>query len=166
MNWPLYALQLAGILIVFTLAVVIPLTKNPASFVSDFPPEIQAAYYASQGLTPPETAFTKKELLRKGIATVLGMFLFAWMAHRAGAGGYLQNLLVIFSYMASVAVYDTCILDWIFLPRVRSWRLPGTEHMDEAYGQKLFHVKVILPVLPLFLLCALLSAGLSLWLFG
>ena len=165
MNWTVYGFQIGLLLVLFGAVVAGGMTKDPVSFVSDYPPEIQAAYYASQHRERPKTQFTKKELARKGIALLAGLFLMAWMAHAVGAEGYGQGCLTAFSYIAAVTAFDTFVLDWIFFPRVKRWRLPGTEQMDAAYAQKAFHVKVVLRIAPLFLVYALLAGGVMVLIF-
>ena len=165
MNWLVYSMEISVLLVLFAGFVTAAITRDPRNFVSDFPPEIQKVYYASQNIPVPKTTFTARELLRKILFSLALMFLLAWMAKRAGARGYLQGFFVIFSYLAAIAAFDTFILDWIFFPRIRRWRLPGTEHMDREYRVKWFHLKVVLQVSPLFLVYALLTAGIFIWLF-
>lgn len=165
MNWYIYGGEVFTLLALFAGGVGSAMTKDPESFVSDFPPEIQKEYYASQSISAPSRAFTGRELLRKLLFSGVLMFPLAWMAEKAGARGYWQGFLVVFSYLAAIAAFDTFILDWIFFPRIRCWRLPGTEHMDREYSVKWFHLKVVLQASPLFLGYALLIAGNFVWLF-
>jgi hypothetical protein len=48
----------------------------------------------------------------------------------------------------------------IIVPNIKRFRLPGTEHMDKEYHQKWFHVKVCIPMIPVFVVMGLVSAGL------
>ncbi len=101
----------------FSLMVVIMLNKNPVSMIANYPPEIQAEYYKSQGLEAQKEKLTAKNYI----------------------------------------VVDTFIIDWIFFTTVKRWRLPGTEHMDKEYSQKWFHIKDCLPMVPVFLVFAVLE---------
>ena len=43
-----------------------------------------------------------------------------------------------------IGAYDTFFLDWVLFANLPMFRLEGTEHMDEAYHQKWFHLKGML----------------------
>lgn len=101
---------------------------------------------------------------RKNITALLVvLFLFAWMAHKAGAETFVQGLLAAYGYMVVLAVFDTCFLDWILFANIKRIRLPGTEHMEKEYHQKWFHVKVMLPLLPVFAVGGVAIAFLMTW---
>ncbi len=123
---------------------------TPLTFISDYPPEIQEEYYRSQHKEAAKKALSKIMAVKKIAAVLVFLFLFAWMAHKAGAETFIQGLLAVYGYMIVLAVFDTCFLDWILFANIRKIRLPGTEHMEKEYRQKWFHVKVMLPLLPLF----------------
>ncbi len=93
------------------------------------------------------------------------LFLFAWMAHIAGAQGFTAGALTAFLYLAWIGAYDAFFLDWVLFMRIKRWRLPGTEHMDKEYHQKWFHVKVELNVLPLAVVFTVLCGLVQIWLF-
>lgn len=165
MNLMIYGLELLIAIILFTLMVIIPITINPVSFISDFPPEIQEEYYRSRKLEKKKEALSRAMIVKKLIALLASLFLCAWMAHLAGAGNFWQGALLAFSYVAVIAAFDTFILDWIFFPRVKRWRLPGTEHMDKEYRQKWFHLKGILKVAPLGVIFAIIAGAVMVWIF-
>jgi len=137
---------------------------NPVSFVSDYPPEIQEEYYRSQRKEEVKKKLTTIMIIKKVIALIAFAFIFAWMAHIAGAESFVEGLLTVYGYIIVLAVFDTCILDWVLFPNIRRVRLPGTEHMDKEYHQKLFHVKVMLPILPVFAIGGVVSALIMVWL--
>lgn len=56
MNWMIYGIELLILMVCFALTVTIPMTVNPVSFVSDYPPEIQEEYYRSQRLEKKKAA--------------------------------------------------------------------------------------------------------------
>ena len=62
----------------------------------------------------------------------------------AGARTFWQGFLLAFGLMVWIGVYDTCFLDWVLFANLPAFRLEGTEHMDEAYHEKWFHVKGLL----------------------
>ena len=136
MNWTVYGIELFVLIVCFALIIVIPLTINPVSFISDFPPEIQEEYYRSQKQERKKASLTKAMVIKKVVFLIAAVFICAWMAYLAGANTFLQGVLLSFSYVAVIAAFDTFIMDWIFFPRIKRWRLPGTEDMDRAYRQK------------------------------
>ena len=165
MNWTVYLLQAAVLLLIFTAAVVPGLTRDPVSFVSSFPPDIQAVYYRTQGIPRPKAPFTRAELIRKLMVLLLSLFPLGWLAKLCGAESFAGSFWMILSDFVIIAGFDTFLLDWVFFPRVRCWRLPGTENMDQAYRQKWFHLKGVLLMTPVFLLYALAAAAIRVWLF-
>lgn len=130
MIWSTYLLQIILLLLLFTACITIPLSRDPTAFAGSYPPDIQEVYYKTQGLRRPEWGFQKAELIRKGLGLLAAMFPLCWMAHAAGARSFAGALGILASYLLVIAAFDTFILDWIFFPRIRRWRLPGTEHMD------------------------------------
>lgn len=135
---------------VFGVLVFGMLLINHVSFINDYPPEIQEEYYRSQPKGRIKKKLTVIMIIKKVVALILFSFIFAWMAYVAGAASFVQGLFAVYGYIIVLAVFDTCILDWVLFPRIKRVRLPGTEHMDNEYHQKLFHVKVMLPMIPLW----------------
>lgn len=135
---------------------------SPLTFISDYPPEIQAEYYRSQNMQATKAKLTKLMIVKKIVAVVAFLFLFAWMAHLAGATTFWQGVLLTAVYIFCVFAFDTFFLDWVLFANIKRVRLPGTEHMDKEYRQKWFHVKVCLPVVPIAVLACFLSGGLML----
>lgn len=165
MNWTIYGRELLILLGCFALLVTVPITINPVSFVSDFPPEIQEAYYKSQHAEKKKETLQKAMLAKKAAALLAALFLFAWMAHLAGARTFWQGTLLAFSYVAAIGAFDTFVLDWIFFARVKRWRLPGTGQMDKEYRQKWFHLKGALQAAPLGAVFAVVTGAVMRWLF-
>lgn len=165
MDWRIYGMELLIAIVCFTILVTIPITINPVSFLSDFPPEIQEVYYRSQNVEKKKGVLKKTMVVKKVVALIAALFICAWMAHIAGAKTFWQGTLLAFSYVAVIAAFDTFVLDWIFFARVKRWRLPGTEHMDKEYRQKWFHLKGILRVAPLGVVFAVITGAVMLWVF-
>lgn len=165
MNWTIVAAEILIVLGVFTLLITILMTINPVSFISDYPPEIQAEYYRSQNQNEKKSALTKAMIVKKVVFLIAALFICAWMAYFAGARTFNQGALLAFFYVIAVAAFDTFILDWIFFPRIKRWRLPGTEHMDQAYRQKWFHLKGVLMLVPLGAVFAAIAGAMMTWIF-
>jgi hypothetical protein len=165
MNAQIIVMQMVIFCLLFLLLVVTLQKISPLAFISDYPPEIQKEYWRAN----PQQAQTKKEkisalmLLKKGLAAAVYLFVFAWMMHAAGAKTFLDGVLLCSIYFLVWFAWDTFFLDWILFPRMKLFRLPGTEHMDKEYRQKWFHVKVCLPVIPFAAAAVLLCSGLMVW---
>lgn len=137
---------------------------SPLTFVSDYPPEIQEAYYRTQKKEASKKKLTVIMKVKKVVALIAFMFLFAWMLHMAGAQTFLQGLLLSYTYALCLFAWDTFFIDWVLFTNVKKIRLPGTEHMDKEYHQKWFHVKVCIPMIPVFAVLGVLSALIMTWL--
>lgn len=164
MNWTVFIWENVIMLAVFYVLVFGMLLINPVSFISDYPPEIQERYYRTQHKEAAREKLTGIMLAKKIIALIAFAFLFAWMAHLAGAETFWQGLWTVYSYMLILTAFDTFFIDWVVFPNVMRVRLPGTEDMDKEYHQKWFHVKVILPMVPVFAVGGAVIAGLMVWL--
>lgn len=149
----------------FSLMVVIMLNKDPVNMIVNYPPEIRAEYYRSQGLEAKKEKLTAKNYIAKVIFMVAALALMVGLSRLAGAHSFLDGFIAALCYSLSLFVVDTFIIDWIFFARVKRWRLPGTEHMDKEYAQKWFHVKDCFPMIPVFLIAAALN-GLFVMLIG
>ncbi len=158
-NISVFLIECAALCAAFGALVLTMLFINPLTFISDYPPEIQERYYSSQRKTAAKGRLTKMMIAKKVFFIILGLLLFAWMAHIAGAVSYVQGLIAVCGYIAVLAVFDIIVLDWLIFPNVKRIRLPGTEDMDTEYRQIGFHIKATLMMLPILILGAPISAG-------
>lgn len=163
MNWTVYIVECVIMMAVFGFLVFESLCINPVSFIGDYPPEIQERYYQSQHKEVARSRLTMITIVKKIIALVAFAFLFAWMAHLAGARTFREGLTAAYGYILAFVVFDICILDWLLFPNIMRIRLPGTEDMDREYHQKWFHVKAMLPMLPVFIVGGVAIAALMVW---
>lgn len=154
------------IMIPFGIMVVSLLNKDPVNMIVNYPPEIQAEYYRSQGLEAKKEKLTAKNYIAKGIFMLFALAICVGLAYLAGARTFLDGFMAAIFYALSLFAFDTFIIDWIFFARVKRWRLPGTEHMDKEYAQKWFHVKDCFPMVPVFLALALLVGLIIMWICG
>ena len=162
MNPFVILIEIAVLLLGFGGLVFGMLLINPLTFISDYPPEIQAAYYRTQQKEATRISLTVLMIVKKTVAAVAFLFLFAWLSHLAGATTFWQGAALTAVYILCVFAFDTFFLDWVLFANIKRVRLPGTEHMEQAYRQKWFHVKVCLPVAPFAVIACLLSGGLML----
>lgn len=166
MNFTIIAIELIGMCAVFFFLVIGLLLISPLTFISDYPPEIQAEYYKSQNKEAAKEKLTVVMKIKKVVAIIVFMFVFAWMLHIAGAETFLQGLLLSYVYVIVLFAWDTFFLDWILFANMKRLRLPGTEHMEKEYHQKWFHVKVCIPMIPVFAVAGIVSSLIMIWLFG
>lgn len=143
--------------------VICLLLINPVTFISDYPPVIQEIYYKSQNKEAEKEKLTTMMIIKKVVVLIVFMFLFAWMLHLAGAKIFIQGLLLTYTYAIALFAWDTFFLDWVLFVNIKKIRLPGTEHMDKEYHQKWFHVKVCIPMIPIFAIVGVLSALIMIW---
>jgi hypothetical protein len=163
MNITVIVIELVIFCAVFLVLVTGMMLISPLTFVSDYPPEIQAEYYRSQHKEAAKERLTTLMIVKKVVAIIIYLFLFAWMIHIAGAKSFRQGVLLAYFYMLVWFAWDTFFIDWVLFPNIKRFRLPGTEHMDKEYRQKWFHVKVCFPVIPIAAVMGLLCAGIMVW---
>ena len=139
-NWSIFLLEVVVILVGFSLMVMIPLCKNPVWWIHDYPEEIQEKYFETHERIPTRLV-SKPVVIKKGIALLMIAVVFIAMALWAGAQDFWSGFLCSYGIFVIINVYDCVFLDWVLFANLKAVRLPGTEHMDKEYRQKLFHVK-------------------------
>ena len=147
MNWwviVIEALVFAGI---FTAIVMsIPFNeekKYSASNIHNYPPDIQEEYFKTHERIDVSYK-SKKVILTKSLGILVFIVILFVCALIAGAKTFKQGFLLSFGLMVWIGLYDTLFLDWVLFANMPVFRLEGTEHMDEAYHQKWFHLKGII----------------------
>ena len=146
MNWGVILIELlvtAGIFTVLVLAVYRGEGKYRPGSIHNYPPEIQEEYFKTHERV--ETGYrSRRVLLTKSLALLLFTAVLLGCALLAGAKTFWQGFGLTFGLMAWIGLYDTCFLDWVLFANLPMFRLEGTEHMDQAYHQKWFHLKGLL----------------------
>ncbi len=163
MNITVIIVELLIMFLAFGFLVIGLLMISPLTFISDYPPEIQETYYRTQKKEAAKEKLNEIMLVKKSVAIIAFMFVFAWMLHIAGAETFLQGLGLAYIYILALFVWDTFFLDWVLFANIKRIRLPGTENMDKEYHQKWFHVKVCLPMIPVFAVVGALSSLIMIW---
>lgn len=159
MNWMIYGMECIVILILFTCAIMIPLCRNPVWWIHDYPKDIQEIYFETHERIPTQP-LSLPVLMKKGAALILALAVFVGLVLLAGADGFWDAFLASYGIWLLVDWYDCFFLDWVLFANVKRIRLPGTEHMDQAYHQKKYHavhsvIGMALGLLPC-LLCGLI----------
>ena len=163
MNVAVIVMELAILFLAFGFLAFGLLLINPLTIVSDYPPEIQDTYYRTQNKEATRQKLNAIMIVKKIVALIAFTFLFAWMSHIAGAETFVEGLLLVYAYALALFAWDTFFLDWVLFANVKRIRLPGTENMDREYHQKWFHVKVCLPMIPVFAVIGVLSSLIMVW---
>lgn len=163
MNISVIIIELIVMFLVFGFMVLGMLFISPLTFISDYPPEVQEEYYRSQNKQAEKKKLTVLMALKKVIALIAFVFVFAWMLHIAGAETFIQGLLLSYGLILALFAWDTFFIDWVLFANIKRIRLPGTEHMDREYHQKWFHVKVCIPMIPVFAVMGAVSTLVMLW---
>jgi len=117
--------------------------KESTAYIHNCPPDIQEEYFKTHP-RQDVTYRSNKVIFTKGLGVLLFAAILVLCAYFAGAKTFWQGFLVAFGLMAWIGVYDTFFLDWVLFANMQYFRLPGTEHMDQAYHQKWFHLKGML----------------------
>lgn len=146
MSWQTIALEALGFAAFFTamvFAVYRGERRHSPTSIHNYPPEIQEEYFKTHERVDVSYR-SRSVLLTKGLGVLLFTVVLFACALIAGARTFWQGFGLAFGLMAWIGVYDTCFIDWVLFANLRMFRLEGTEHMDEAYHQKWFHVKGML----------------------
>jgi len=137
---------------------------SPAS-IHNYPPEIQQEYFKTHKKLDVSYK-SKNVILTKGSGLVFFTVILFVCCLLAGAKSFYQGFVLTFGLMFWIGIYDTCFIDWVLFANMKCFRLEGTEHMDEAYHQKWFHLKgMIFPGI-VFALIPSIIVGLLVMLFG
>lgn len=125
----------------FTLAIILPLMRNPIKGIMSFSPAIRKRVESLpqyQGtIHQEERAHIGKKLIAVPVlATVLAAA--CWLG---GARTFSSAFLHGFGLFIVVNLWDLVVLDWLWFCRSPRVRLPGTEDMDKEYRDPWFHLR-------------------------
>ena len=132
--------SLIGILL-FTILIV-PLTlKNPLLSVGDYPTAIREKCIELGLIEKREQRFTRADIIRKGAALVVFVFVFAFILKQFNGTdtlwkGFWDSYLI----WLIIDWYDALILDCLWFCHSKKVRIPGTEDMEE-YRDYRFHIR-------------------------
>ena len=119
MNITVIITELLIMFLIFAFLVIGLLFITPLSFISDYPPEIQEAYYKSQHKEAVKEKLNAIMMVKKVVALIAFMFIFAWMLHLAGAKTFIQGLLLTYVYALALFAWDTFFLDWVLFANIK-----------------------------------------------
>jgi hypothetical protein len=146
MTWWVILLEALAFAAIFTAVVFLTYRgdkKYSAAGIHNYPPDIQEEYFKTHERVNV-SAGSKSVILAKSFGILLFTGILLVCALLAGAGTFRQGFFLAFGLMAWIGAYDTFFMDWVLFANLPMFRLQGTEHMDEAYHQKWFHLKGML----------------------
>ena len=143
MNMTVIFIQIIIITLLFTWMCFATAGGNNTAQIHNYPPEIQKEYFKTHDYIETEP-LSRSVILKKSIALLVFALIFILMAYLAGARTFSQGFFYGLFMMVWIAAYDTFFMDWVLFANMKRFRLEGTEHMDDAYHQKWFHLKGIL----------------------
>ncbi len=146
MNATVILIEMTVFAALFTVAVLASYggdKKYSAAGVHNYPPDIQEEYFKTHERVDISYQ-SKNVVLTKGLGVFLFTAFLVVCAVLAGAKTFWQGFAVAFGLMVWIGLWDTCFIDWVLFANLPMFRLEGTEHMDEAYHQKWFHLKGML----------------------
>ena len=146
MNTTVILIEMAVFAALFTAIVLAAYggNKKPSAASShNYPPDIQEEYFKTHERVDVSYR-SRNVVLAKSAGVLLFTAILVGCALVAGARTFAQGFWLAFGLMVWIGAYDTFFLDWVLFANLPMFRLEGTEHMDEAYHQKWFHVKGML----------------------
>ena len=144
-------------------AVVVPMTlKDPLGAINDYPPAIRKRCAELGLIGEQKRRFSKKDLLRKGLAMLIFVLLLALLLRFVnGADSFWKGFLEAYVIWLAIDWFDALVLDCLWFCHSKKVRIPGTEDMKE-YRDYIFHLEQscigMLLGLPICLLAGLLVA--------
>ncbi|MBQ6039819.1 MAG: hypothetical protein IJL32_03445 [Oscillospiraceae bacterium] len=129
---------------IFTAIIAASLNKKETTAsIHNYPPDIQAEYFKTHPRR--DVSYQSNQVvLAKSLGVLMFTAILTGCALIAGAETFMQGFLLSFGLMFWIGAYDTFFIDWVLFANLKCFRLPGTEHMDQAYHQKWFHLKGML----------------------
>ena len=128
-------------IVLFTIIIVTFTVKDPLTSIGDYPPAIRKKCIELGLTTERKQRFTRADLIRKGIAMAVFVFIFALvLKHFNRADTFWQGFIESYLIWLIIDWYDALILDCIWFCHSRKVRIPGTEEMKE-YKDYRFHIK-------------------------
>ena len=163
MKWWVIVIEMIVFAAIFTTILFAYFTeerKYTAASIHNYPPDIQEEYFKTHERI--DVSYNSRNVfLTKGTGVLIFTGIIFVCALIAGAKTFHQGFVLAFGLMAWIGIYDTCFLDWVLFANLPMFRLEGTEHMDEAYHQKWFHVKgMLFPGILFALIPAVIVGGL------
>lgn len=152
MKFNILLVETIVLVVIFNLAIFIPLCKNPVWWIHDYPKDIQDEYFKTHERIDAEP-LGKIAVVKKSLFLIVGTLILALLMVLAGAKTFFMGFLGSYIIWFAINAWDCFFMDWILFANIKKIRLPGTEHMDKAYHQKKYHfihgmIGVVLGLVP------------------
>lgn len=132
-------------IIFFTIFVVSSVRKNPISWVDDYPPAIvkrcKELGLINNNDKSRKANFYINKLVKSIIITITITCIVVLIN---GAKTFFDGFMITYGLWFIVAWYDALVIDCLWFCHDKSIRIKGTEDMDEAYCDYMFHIKMSL----------------------
>lgn len=151
-------IQCVILCILFTLAILPPLFKDPVSMIMSYPPNIIKRVEQLPQYQGTIKKTEKAHIAKKIFACILFVVILAVIAYFSGCKDFSSTFIHVFVLFFVVNVYDMVVLDWILFCNNKKVRIPGTEDMELDYKDYLFHAKGAVKGILLGVIVSLLSA--------
>ncbi len=128
-------------IVLFTIAVVPMVIKNPIAYIGDYPPAIRKRCEELGLIEKDKPKFAKNHLIKKGFALIFFVIVFSLVINKInGADTFLKGFVDSYILWLVIDWYDALILDCLWFCHSKKIRIPDTEDMKE-YKDYLFHIK-------------------------
>ncbi len=134
-------IQCIIVCIVFTIFILPPQFKDPLSQILSYPPAIRERVASLQQYKDRLPTTKKRNLSRKIIGTVIGIFALAALAYFSGKTSFCAAFLHVFIVFFAVNMLDLLIFDFIIFAHSKKVVIPGTEDMVAEYRNPIHHIK-------------------------
>ncbi len=128
-------------MILFALIVIPGTARDPLGAIGDYPPAIRERCIELGLIEDRKQRFTKKDLLRKGLAMIVFALLFAMiLRHVNQIRTFREGFLTSYIIWLAIAWFDALVVDCLWFCHTDKVKIPGTEDMPE-YKDYLFHIR-------------------------
>lgn len=145
--------------ILFFLLIIPAQYKNPMIMIASYPPKVKERVKQLPQYKHLFQQQNRSHLTKKMIGFLFLVLLLAVLARLSGCRNFLSAFLHVFILMMSVNLFDLIVMDWGIFCHSKRLRIPGTEDMEAAYRDHLFHLKGAFKGTVLSLIMALLSGS-------
>ena len=155
----LLAVQCIVCCIIFTLIILPAQYRNPLVMLASYPPAVIRRVKELPQYNGCADKSEKKHIAKKIIGAVFLSAVFAAVAFFSGKRDIISAFINVFIIISSINIYDLLVLDWGVFCHSRKLRIKGTEDMDEAYKDRLFHLRGALIGEIIAVVVAVISSG-------
>jgi hypothetical protein len=145
--------------IIFTIAILIPLYKNPLSKIIDYPTAIRKKVEKLPEYKNIVGAIKQKHIFIKIIGVFLIALVLAVISYLTGNKTFFQVFLNTFILFFVLNLYDLLVLDIIIFCHSKKLIIKGTEDMIKEYKNPKHHIIGFFIGIGIGLFVSLLSGG-------